>query len=264
MKTDLYNQQGDVLGSVTLPEQIFDVKFNADLVHQVAVSLYANKRQPLAHSKTRGEVRGGGRKPWRQKGTGRARHGSNRSPIWKGGGVTFGPRNDKDFSKEIPRKMRRKALLMVLSQKLVDNQLIVLDKIELENGKTKEMVKTISSLPCNNHSTLIALPGYDKKIFLASRNIKKVSLEDARNLNVLDILNAKYLLITKDSVDTIRKVFVSQSADSAKGESVSEGKKLEKVASKSADKKTENTVSKPVDKKKEKFASKSSDKKRTA
>jgi len=190
-----------------LPKEIFDVKFNADLVHQIAVSLSANKRQISAHTKTRGEVRGGGKKPWRQKGTGRSRHGSIRSPLWKGGGITHGPRKDRIFEVEIPKKMRRKALFMVLSQKASNKQLVILDKIELENGKTKEMAKSLAKLPCSNQATLIALPNYDKKIFLASRNIKKTTIEDARNLNVLDLLSSKYLLITKESIKTIEDTF---------------------------------------------------------
>ncbi|MFH1968042.1 MAG: 50S ribosomal protein L4 [bacterium] len=208
MKIDVYNQKGEVAGSTVLPKEIFEVKFNADLVHQVAVSLMANKRQASAHTKTRGEVRGGGKKPWRQKGTGRARHGSIRSPLWKGGGVTFGPRNDKDYTKEIPKKMKKKALLMVLSEKAKNKQLVVLEKIELEKGKTKEMVSSLNSLPCKEQSVMIAMPGYDKKIFLASRNLKRISVDDARNMNVLELLNHKYLLLTKDSIKAIQNTFL--------------------------------------------------------
>ena len=208
MKIAVYNQGGKEIDTITLPKDIFEVKFNADLVHQIAVSLSANKRQISAHAKTRGEVRGGGKKPWRQKGTGRARHGSIRSPLWKGGGVTFGPRKERIFEKDVPKKMRRKALFMVLSEKAKDKQLLVLDKIELEKGKTKEMAKSLEKLPCNNQTTLIALPDYDKKVFLAARNIKKISIDDARNLNVLQILNHKYLLLTKDSIKTIKDTFL--------------------------------------------------------
>ncbi len=211
MKVDVYNQKGEVAGSLALPKEIFGLEFNADLVHQIAVSLSANKRQISAHAKIRSEVRGGGRKPWRQKGTGRARHGSIRSPLWKGGGITHGPRNDRIFGKDIPKKMRRKALLMVLSQKAKDNQLVVLDKIESEKGKTKEMAAVLFKLPCEKATTLIALPDYDKKLFMAARNINKISIEDARNLNVLDLLNHKYLLVTKDSIKTIEKTFIKNS-----------------------------------------------------
>jgi large subunit ribosomal protein L4 len=211
MKFDVYNQQGKVDGSTNLPKEIFEVPFNADLVHQITVSLMANRRQTSAHAKFRGEVRGGGKKPWRQKGTGRARHGSIRSPLWKGGGVTHGPRSERVWEREIPKKMKRKALFMVLSEKAKNKNLIILEKIELEAPKgypkTKEMASSLAKLPCKGASTLIALPNYDKKIFLASRNIKKVSIDDARNLNVLDLLNSKYLLITKETVKTIEKTF---------------------------------------------------------
>ena len=208
MKIDTYNQNGEVTGSVTLPKEIFDVKFNADLVHQITVSLSGNKRQVSAHTKTRSEVRGGGKKPWKQKGTGRARHGSIRSPLWKGGGVTHGPRTERIFEREVPKKMRRKALFMVLSEKLKNKQLIILDKIELEKGKTKEMANSLVKLPCSKQATLIALPNYDKKIFMATRNIKKTFIEDARNINVLQLLSYKYLLLTKDSIKTIEQTFV--------------------------------------------------------
>lgn len=207
MKVDLYNLEGKVEGNVNLPKEIFEVPLNADLVHQIAVSLMANKRQSSAHVKFRGEVRGGGKKPWRQKGTGRARHGSTRSPIWKGGGITHGPRSERSWEREIPKKMRRKALFMVLSEKAKSKNLVVLDKIDLTAGKTKEMAKSLSKLPCKGASVLIALPDYDKKIFLASRNIKKVSVDDARNLNVLDLLNSKYLLMPKETIKTIEKTF---------------------------------------------------------
>lgn len=207
MKIDVYNQKGEVVGSANLPKEIFEVALNSDLVHQVAVSMSANKRQISAHAKTRGEVRGGGKKPWRQKGTGRARHGSTRSPIWKGGGVTHGPRNERVFEREIPKKMKRKALLMVLSEKAKNKNIVVLDNIELELGKTREMAGSMAKLPCKKSSTLVALPNYDKKIILATRNIEKTSVEDARNLNVLDLLSYKYLLITKDTIKTIENTF---------------------------------------------------------
>lgn len=210
MKIDIYNQKGEVTGTAILPKDIFEVEFNADLVHQIAVSLSANKRQVSAHTKNRGEVRGGGKKPWRQKGTGRSRHGSIRSPLWKGGGTTFGPRTERIFEKDIPKKMRRKALFMVLSDKVKNKQLVVLDKIELEKGKTKEMAASLAKLPCKDQATLIALPNYDKKIVLASRNIKKTAIEDARNLNVLEVLSHKYLLLTKDSIKTIKDTFTKE------------------------------------------------------
>lgn len=207
MKVDLYNQKGEVEGSVILPKEIFEVAFNSDLVHQVAISLMANKRQTSAHTKNRSEVQGSGKKPWRQKGTGRARHGSIRSPLWRGGGITFGPRTEKVFEKDIPKKMRRKALLMVLSEKAKNNQIVVLEKIEAEKPKTKDMAKLLKKLPVKEATTLISLPKYDKNLYLSARNIKKTAVQEARNLNVLDLLNHKYLLLTKDSIKTIKETF---------------------------------------------------------
>lgn len=207
-KVDVYNQKGEKVGDVSLPKGIFDVELNSDLVHQIAVSQMANKRQISAHTKTRGEVRGGGKKPWRQKGTGRARHGSIRSPLWKGGGVTFGPRKDKIYAQNISQKMKRKALFMVLSQKAKNNSLIILDKLEIDKPKTKDMAKMFSKLPCKNSSLLLAVPSYDKKVFLSARNIKKTVISEARNLNVLELLNYKYLLMPKDSIKTVEKTFL--------------------------------------------------------
>ncbi len=207
MKVDLYNSDGKVVGDVTLPKGIFEVKLNSDLVHQIVISQMANKRQVSAHTKNRSEVRGGGKKPWRQKGTGRARHGSIRSPLWKGGGITFGPRKERIFGKDIPKKMRRKALFMVLSEKAKNKLLIVLDKFEMETPKTKEVAKMLKKLPSKDKSLLIALPEYNKNTFLSARNIKKTSIQDARNLNVLDLMSSKYLLMPKETIKTIEKTF---------------------------------------------------------
>lgn len=208
MMVEIYNQEGKKTGQARLPKEIFDVKVNPDLVHQVVVSQMANRRIIIAHTKDRGEVRGGGRKPWVQKGTGRARAGSIRSPIWKGGGVTFGPRKEKVFKKKIPKKMRRKALLMVLSGKAKNNLLTLLDELKIEKGKTKEIFEILKKLPCKNSSTLITLPKYDKKIILASRNIPEVETIQAKDLNALDLLSFKYLLLPKESIKIIKDIFL--------------------------------------------------------
>lgn len=206
MKIAVHNIEGKEVGNTLLPKEIFDVKMNSDLVHQVVVSQMANRRQITAHTKDRSEVRGGGKKPWRQKGTGRARAGSNRSPIWKGGGVTFGPRKDKIFKKEIPSKIKRKALFMVLSEKVRKNFLLVLDELKIEKGKTKEMVMVLGKLPCKNNC-LVILPAYDKKIILSARNIPKIVTMEARNLNALDLLSSKYLLMPKETIKKIKETF---------------------------------------------------------
>jgi large subunit ribosomal protein L4 len=207
MKVDVYNEKGEVAGNATLPKEIFEVPMNADLVHQVFISHTANQRQVSAHTKNRGEVRGGGRKPWRQKGTGRARHGSTRSPIWVGGGVSGGPRNEKVYEREIPKKMRRKALFMVLSEKAKNNLFLVMDKMEMEKPKTKVMANIMKKLPCASASRLV-LMNEGKNVFLSARNIAKTGVLEARNLNLVDLLKYKYVVISKDGIKEIEKTFI--------------------------------------------------------
>lgn len=208
MLVNTYNQNGEESGKTDLPSEIFDVKLNSDLVHQVVVSQLANRRKVIAHTKNRGEVRGGGKKPWRQKGTGRARHASIRSPLWKGGGVVFGPRKERVFKKEIPKKMRIKALFMVLSGKVKNNLLVILEKLEIEKIKTKSMAETLKKMPCKNESCLIALPKLDKNIILAARNLPKVKTSQAKDLNALDLLDFKYLVMPKESIRVIKETFL--------------------------------------------------------
>ncbi len=208
MEIAVYNQKGNKTEEkIKLPAEIFEVPMNADLVHQVLISHTANQRQNSAHTKNRADVRGGGRKPWRQKGTGRARHGSIRSPLWKGGGVTFGPRNEKNWEKDIPKKMKKKALFMVLSEKAKNNALVILDSMELENAKTKTMATMLKKLPLKNSSRLVLYSDGGSKVFLAARNIKKTGVSEARNLNIVDLLNYKYLLTSKDGIKEIEKTF---------------------------------------------------------
>ena len=208
MKLSTYNQEGKEIGQTLLPKEIFDVKMNSDLVHQVVVSQMANRRQRIAHTKGRAEVRGGGRKPWRQKGTGRARAGSIRSPTWRGGGVTFGPTKEKVFKKKIPKKMRRKALLMVLSAKAKNNFLIILDKLKIEKAKTKEITEILKKLPCQGENSLIALSQIDKNLILAARNIPKIDTIQAKDLNCLDLLSFKYLVMPKEAIKVIKETFL--------------------------------------------------------
>lgn len=212
MKAAVYNQEGEETGTVLLPKEIFEVKLNSDLVHQVAVSQMANKRKIIAHTKTRGEVSGGGKKPWRQKGLGRARHGSIRSPIWRKGGITFGPRNNRNFKKKINKKIRRSALFMVLSVQAKNNLLFVLDKFSLENSKTKTLVRTIENLRLKikdfgKASSLIVMPKYEKNVILSARNVPGIQIKEARNLNALDLLSFKYLIMPKESIKVIKEIF---------------------------------------------------------
>ena len=209
MKIVVYNVEGKEIGNALLPKEIFDVKMNPDLVHQVVVSQMSNRRQITAHTKDRSEVRGGGRKPWRQKGTGRARHGSIRSPLWKGGGVTFGPRKDKVFKKEIPNKIRRKALFMVLSEKVRKNLLVLLDELKVGKPRTKEIIRILQKLPCEKNCLIIS-PSHDKNLILSARNIPQIATIEARNLNVLDVLSSRYLLMPKDAIKIIKETFLNK------------------------------------------------------
>jgi large subunit ribosomal protein L4 len=208
MLVNTYNQNGEVIGQTRLPSEIFGIGINPDLVHQVVVSQMANKRRPIAHTKTRAEVSGGGRKPWPQKGLGRARHGSIRSPLWRHGGVTFGPRKEKIFKKKIPQKMKRKALFMVLSQKLKDEELLLVDKLKIEKPKTKLFFEILKKLPLKKINALIALPKLDKNLILASRNIPKIKTLLAKDLNCLDLLSFKYLILPVDSIKVIKETFL--------------------------------------------------------
>ncbi len=215
MKVDIYNQEGEKIGEMELSPEIFNVEFNPDLVHQVVISQMSNKRKPIAHTKDRGEVRGGGKKPWPQKGLGRARHGSIRSPIFKGGGVVFGPRKDKIFKKKIPKKMKRKALFMILSEKLRRNLLFLFEEIKIEKPKTKIFAQLIKKWKeklknLKKGSILIALESKDKNLALASRNIPNLKVVQAKDLNCLDLLSFKYLILTKDSVKVIEEVFLKK------------------------------------------------------
>lgn len=205
MEAKIYNQKGTEVGTINLPAKVFAAKWRADLVHQVVDGMRSNKRAGTADTKDRGEVRGGGRKPWKQKGTGRARHGSSRSPIWVGGGVTHGPLAEKNYKRKISRKMRAQALFSVLSKKLKDNEIIFVDSLAASSIKTKSAVDVAKNLskasgfkPLANSKTprvLTALFGRDEKTEKSFRNLPQLELVFLKNLNPLDILNYQYLLI---------------------------------------------------------------------
>jgi len=210
MKVELYNQKGEEVGKTELHDSIFGVKIISSLLHQVVVSQMANMRTVIAHTKGRGEVRGGGKKPWRQKGTGRARHGSTRSPLWVGGGVTFGPTKYRNFKKKINSKMKTKATLMALSGKVHDKELIVLDKIELTAPKTKEMAVIVDNIVPDVSSTLLMLPAKNEIISRAGRNIADFKIINADNINVVDLLNFKYLILTQGTLDKLKEKYVKE------------------------------------------------------
>lgn len=207
MEAPIYNTQGKKSGTITLPENIFGVAWNEALMHQVVTAMQANARTPVAHTKNRGDVAGGGKKPWRQKGTGRSRHGSSRSPIWKGGGVTHGPINEKDYSQKIPKKMRVKALSMALARKFKDGQVLFVDSFGLDTPKTAVAKKALAQFGtiagfeklgmkgARKNLALVALPLPSVAATKSFANISCVESEAVRNLNPVDVLKYKFLII---------------------------------------------------------------------
>ncbi len=213
MNVKVYNQSGKEAGEMELPK-VFSLPWNADLVHQVVTSQMANRRMPTAHAKGRGEVRGGGRKPWRQKGTGRARHGSIRSPIWKGGGVTHGPSKEKNYEKKIPKKMAARALATVLSAKARDKEILIIDQLSLPQPKTREAakvfqrlseIKSFTDLTAREKRALVLLADPAPELKRSLRNLPSVELGEARNVTALDVLNRKYVVVPKASIEVLAK-----------------------------------------------------------
>lgn len=205
----VYNTKGKDVGTFALPQEIFGLPWNSDLVHQVVQSMLSSIRKPYAHTKTRGEVRGGGKKPWQQKGTGRARHGSSRSPIWVGGGVTHGPRNEKNFDRKVNAKMKAKALYTILSRKHKDGEVFFMDSLSLSAPKTKEAKEIFGSLAkvegLNKLSTkksnaiLVAMNKKDEVVEKGFRNFGNVKIDEARNLNPVDLSTYKFVCFVNPS-----------------------------------------------------------------
>lgn len=242
-KATVYNTSGEKVKEMELNPKVFALEVQSELITQAVVAQQANRRQNLAHTKDRSEVAGGGRKPWRQKGTGRARHGSIRSPLWRSGGITFGPRKNRNYSAKINKKAKRKAILMSLSDKAANQKIILLDKMSLEEAKTKKFFEILQNLKLREKKekkktakkeegkekeknkkskkekapklkikrVLIVLPKKDEKVIRAAKNISRVETIQANSLNVLDLVKAQYLLMPVDSVSEIEKTFISGS-----------------------------------------------------
>lgn len=205
MEATIYNQTAKEVGKIQLPEAVFGLKWNADLVHQVVVSMESSARTPVAHTKNRGEVSGGGKKPWKQKGTGRARHGSTRSPIWVGGGVTHGPRNEKDYTRKVNKKMKAKALYTILSAKFKKGQILFIDSINFKEPKAKDAKGTLASfskiggftdiLSKKKNSAWIALSKDSVTTKKSFGNFNNVEVDEIRNINPVDLMKYKYIVI---------------------------------------------------------------------
>lgn len=209
MKIDLYSQTGEKKGQIDLNPNIFGVEINEGLIHQALVRQMANNRKPIAHAKVRSEVSGGGIKPYRQKGTGRARQGSIRSPLFRGGGAVFGPRNTRNFKKDMPKKQRRKALFATLSAKVKENQVIALEKYGNTEYKTKKIVELIDKLPIEKN-VLIVTP--EKNVYLekSSNNIPYVKTLLVNYLNIADILKYEKILFLKESLKKLEEIFLKK------------------------------------------------------
>ncbi|MBI2477029.1 50S ribosomal protein L4 [Candidatus Uhrbacteria bacterium] len=208
MDIKLYNMAGKEVGVIALNDAMFGVEANTGLVHEAVVAQQANARQVLAHTKGRGEVRGGGRKPWRQKGTGRARHGSIRSPIWKGGGVTFGPLKWRNFALKINRKARRKALFMTLSDKVANNTFFVIDDLNMDAPKSQVVARMIHALPNVGSRTLIVVDPSNMGLRQAAANVERTETIAPHSLNVVDVLKANTVIIGAKELENAQKHFL--------------------------------------------------------
>lgn len=200
----VYNMSGAEVGTMSLNDDIFGIDVNEHAMHLAVVQYLANQRQDTQSAKTRAEVRGGGRKPWRQKGTGRARQGSIRSPQWTGGGVVFAPK-PRDYSFKLNKKFKRVALKSALTTKAVENKIIVLDELTLEAVKTKEMAKVLTNI--NAGKALIVMDGSNKNVMLSARNIPEVKTAAVNTINVYDLLKYNTLVVTKEAVAKIEEVY---------------------------------------------------------
>lgn len=204
-KIQMVNMQGEPVGDIDLKEEIFDIEVNEHAVYLVVKNILANKRQGTKSAKTRAEVRGGGRKPWRQKGTGRARQGSIRSPQFKGGGVVFAPK-PRDYSYTTPKKVRRLALKSVLTTKLRDNEIIVVDEIKMNEPKAKAFNEFLKAVKADKKA-LIVIDGKDENVVRSARNIEGVHTSMAQNINVYDLLKYNSLVLSKDALNVVQEVF---------------------------------------------------------
>ena len=207
LSTIVYTEEGKPTGEIDLNPAVFGVAVKPQVLQQAIVAQRANARRSVAHTKTRGEVRGGGRTPWLQKGTGRARHGSTRSPIWVGGGVTFGPRSERNFEVKLNRKTRVAAIRMALTEKVADGKLIVLESLAFPEYKTKRMAGIMGKLPTVGRKTLLVLPVSDGKVSKSAANIPAVTTRNAGNLNVIDLVNNSALLTTREGVKRIEGIY---------------------------------------------------------
>lgn len=224
LEASVYSKEGKEVGKLALSPKTFGTAWNADLVHEVLVAMQGNARANTAHTKDRSEVRGGGKKPWRQKGTGRARHGSSRSPIWSGGGVAHGPRNERDYTRKVNKNAKAKALATVLSQKFAGGHLVFVEALSFEKPKTKEAiaslvalgkaVKAKSFVTKKANAAIIVLPTRDEQTELSFRNMQNVEVTTAKDVSLVELLTYKYVVVAKpaEALKTLESRTATKSA----------------------------------------------------
>jgi large subunit ribosomal protein L4 len=227
LEANIYSQEGKEVGTLTLSSKVFGVEWNANLVHDVVVSMQSNARSNTAHAQFRGEVRGGGKKPWKQKGTGRARHGSTRSPIWVGGGVSHGPRNERDYTRKINKNTRSKALASVLSQKFAHGEVLFVDALTFAKPQAREALKFMQLLSAaagkkdlstkKANAALVILSGRDEHAELSFRNFGNFATVNVKDVNPVELLTYKYVVVAKpeDSLKVLETRVVTKTARKA-------------------------------------------------
>lgn len=206
-KAPLYNQEGKKIGEVELPPTMFEIPVKPEIVHQAILNQNANARRPLAHTKTRGEVRGGGKKPWRQKGTGRARHGSIRSPIWKGGGIVFGPRASRNFHQVMTKKLKRKSLMMALSDRAKYSRIAIVKSLDLPEAKTRMLRELLKKIPIDGKNILLIMSKENSLTKRAARNLSGFRVCSGSNLNTRDIIASDALVIEQAGLEKIKETY---------------------------------------------------------
>ncbi len=202
-KIALYKMSGEQAGEIDLNDDVFNIEVNEHVMYEAVKTYMANQRQGNQSAKTRSEVRGGGRKPWRQKGTGRARAGTIRSPLWKGGGVVFAPKQ-RDYSKKLPKKIKRLAMKSAFSSKVLNDEMVVLEELKFDDIKTKKMIEVLNNLKVEKKALIVT---DDKNVYYSSRNIKGIKTASINTLNVYDILNYEKFIITKDALKKVEEVY---------------------------------------------------------
>lgn len=201
-KVKVYNSEGKQVGDKQLSGDVFGVAVKPSVVHEVMLALQANARKPYAHTQVRGEVTGGGKKPWKQKGTGQARQGSTRAPQWKGGAVIFGPRSERDYTVKINAKVKKQAFVMALSDKLASGKLILIEAVAAPKGKTRELASLLAKLPVPGKA-VVAIPVRDELLSRSVKNLKKVNLVTTSSLGLLDLLRSETLVLTSAAADKL-------------------------------------------------------------